>query len=319
MRALHTILASAPDPEPVASADAWWARYEAAGALAASPYDHAVLAGFAADCLGYAVAAGYQCAVRALVPGLPEGRLVSLCMTERGGGHPRNIETRLDRQADGSYLLTGSKRWATLGGSAGLLLVAASLGVGADGRNRIRIARVPSTAPGVTRTPMPEPHFTPEIAHDQIELAGVRVTEADLCAGDGFARYMRPFRTVEDIHVNAAVMAYLVREVRLSVLPLALAERLAAVLVALRALAGEDASEPAVHVALAGALDLARGPIDEIGRLWASTESPAHARWERDRVVLAVAGSARDKRRLRAWDRLAEAERGRADETSTDG
>jgi hypothetical protein len=57
-------------------------------------------------------------------------------------------------------------------------------------------------------------------------------------------------------------------------------------------------------VALAGLMALAAGPIDELGRLWARTESPAHARWERDRPLLSVAGQVREKRLAKAWERL---------------
>jgi hypothetical protein len=91
-------------------------------------------------------------------------------------------------------------------------------------------------------------------------------------------------------------------------------ERVAGLLVALAALAEADPSAPDTHVALAGVLDLARAPVDEIGRLWAKTESPAHARWERDRVIAGVASEAREKRLRRAWDRLSSAREG--DESS---
>jgi hypothetical protein len=111
-------------------------------------------------------------------------------------------------------------------------------------------------------------------------------------------------RTVEDIHVNAAIMAYLLREVRLNGLPGALAERLAGVIVALGALAEVDPSAPENHVALAGVLQLQRATVEEIGRLWARTESPAHARWERDRVITTVGSDARQTRLVRAWERL---------------
>jgi hypothetical protein len=70
-------------------------------------------------------------------------------------------------------------------------------------------------------------------------------------------------------------------------------------------------------VALAGLIDLVRAPLDDLDRVWKKTESPAHARWERDRLVLSVATSAREKRRIRAWERLAAA--ATAEEESTGG
>lgn len=215
MSSLHAVLANPPDAEPIDSLDAWWQRHRAVvdGAPSALPVDQAILGGFAADRVAYAFASGYQAALRALVPDLPADCLASLCVTERGGGHPRAVETSLTAIGPDSYRLSGRKRWATLSSDAGVLLVAASTGTDAAGRNRLRLVRVESTAAGVTLTRMAAPPFTPEVSHAEVELSGVLVHERDLYPGDGFARYVRPFRTIEDVHVTAAVFAYLVREI----------------------------------------------------------------------------------------------------------
>lgn len=317
MRSLHAVLTRPPEAAAIDSRAAWWARHQAALREAETPLDLAILGGFAADRLGYAFASGYQAALRALVPELPADRVASICVTERGGGHPRAIETRLERLGDGRARITGHKRWATLGDGGGLLLVVASSGADAQGKNRLHVVRVDASLPGVTLRPMPEPPFTPEIAHDEIDLDGVIVNEADILPGDGFDRYVRPFRTIEDLHVQAAVYAYAIREIRAHALPRSLAERFAALLAALRPLTADpsaavtmerDAPYPpalaAAHVALAGVLTLARGALDELDRVWAQTESPAHARWERDRLLLSVAGNAREKRLAKAWEQL---------------
>jgi len=310
MSSLHAVLATPPDLEPIASIDAWWRRHQTAVRpsspdVASLPIDQAILGGFAADRVGYAFASGYQAALRALVPDLPADRIASLCMTERGGGHPRAVETRLEAAPAGDTLrVTGRKRWATLSSDAGVLLVAASTGTDEAGKNRLRLVRVESTAPGVTLHPMPAPPFTAEITHAEVQLEGVVVTERDVYPGDGFARYVRPFRTVEDIHVTAAIFAYLIREIRLHDLARSFTERLALALVALRGLAVADPSAPEGHLALAGLLELTRPLLDELSRAWAKTESPAHARWETDRLVLTVGSGARDKRRSRAWELL---------------
>jgi hypothetical protein len=306
MRSLHAVLAAPPDGSPLASSEGFWERHRAASAVGADTVDQAILGGFSADRVAYAFASGYQAALRAIFPDLPPERPASLCVTERGGGHPSAIETRLERQGD-HYRVTGRKRWATLAGEAGVLLVLASAGIDGEGRKILRLAKILGSASGVQRQPMPEAPFAPEIAHDEIELSGVTVAEADLYPGDGYARYVRPFRTIEDIHVTAAILAYLVREVRLHRLPEVHAERLAALLVALHALSSLDPSAPSTHVALAGLVDLVRAPLDDLDRVWKKTESPAHARWERDRLILSVSTSVREKRRIRAWERLAAA------------
>lgn len=100
-------------------------------------------------------------------------------------------------------------------------------------------------------------------------------------------------------------MANLLREIHLHGLPRSFTERLAGVLVGSTALASADPSAPETHIALAGLFALARPTIDEIDRVWSKTESPAHARWERDRLILSLSTSVREKRIARAWDRLA--------------
>ena len=274
MSALHAVLASPPDPEPIASLAAWWQRHRNAAIIEPLPIDQAILGGFLANRVGYAFASGYQAALHALVPDLPSDRLASLCMTERGGGHPRAVETFLQPDGPGAHRVTGRKRWATLAAEAGVLLVAASTGTDEKGRNRLRLVRIDSTAAGVTVHPMPPPPFTAEISHSEVTLDGVRVADRDVFPGDGFARYVRPFRTVEDIHALAAIFAYLVREIRLHALGLSLAERGVGILVALRGLAARDSSAPETHLALAGVYDLARPLMDELSRAWAKTESP---------------------------------------------
>src|SRR3954471_8819518 len=177
MNVLARLLGGPLSATPLDSMQAFRERHRAVAGEAEGTLDGAILGGFAADRLGYAFASGYQAALRALVPDLPADRVVSICVTERGGGPPRAIETRLDPIGGGQLRLTGHKRWATLGDAAGLLLVVASAGTDAAGRNLLRVVRVDATLPGVTLRPMPEPPFTPEIAHDEIDLDGVVVGE----------------------------------------------------------------------------------------------------------------------------------------------
>src|SRR4051812_18894114 len=179
------------------------------------PIDRAILAGARARKVADAFLAGYQAALRALIPTLPGDRLSCLCATEEGGAHPRAIATRLERDGAG-YRLTGRKRWVTGGPLADLLLGVASTGLDDAGKNRLRLVRVDAHAPGVTLHPMPETPFTPEIPHAEVELAGVQLGEDALEPGDGYDRYLKPFRTVEDCHVHAAVLAYVLGVARRS-------------------------------------------------------------------------------------------------------
>lgn len=260
--------------------------------------------GHAADRLGWAFASGYQAALRALLPTLPEDGMAAFCVTEADGNTPRAIRSSLKRDAAG-FVLDGSKRWTTLGPSGGLFLVAARDEAACGERVALRIARVSSTAPGVRVEMMPPTRFVPEVPHAQLHFEGVRVAPDDLLPGDGYDFYVKRFRTVEDLHVNAAMLAYLVREAGRLAWPRDWIERTIAVLVAERGLALDDPMQTAVHIALAGALAVASTLMTEAEQNWArNADDPAFARWQRDRELLGVAGKARATRTERAWERL---------------
>jgi len=292
------------------SVEAWWPRQVARCALHARPIASAIAGGFAADRLAWAFCSGYQAALRALVPGLPADALASLCVSEAGGNAPRAIQTTLlpHPELAGHYFLDGHKRWTTLGPNSALLLVAARAGGATqDGRVVLRLAKVRQDAPGVSVRAMPHIRFIPEVAHAEVHFERAAIDGRDLLEGDGYARYVKPFRTLEDLHVHAAVQAYLLREARRLEWPRAWVERAFANLHALTALAQRDASSPATHIALAGALAAGAALIGEAGPYWeAAFGDPAAERWQRDRALLSVAGSAREKRLARAWEQIGE-------------
>ena len=179
--------------------------------------------GFHADRLGYAFVAGYSAALSRLFEHVarlhpttggrpfterPLPAKLSLCATEAGGGHPRAIATRLDKQG-GALVLNGEKTFATLATMADELLVVASRGLEADGKNRLRVVRVRPGAKGVTITPRPETPFTPEIPHAVVRFTDAVVENEDVLPGDGYQHWLKPFRTIEDTHVLASAIGYL--------------------------------------------------------------------------------------------------------------
>ena len=107
-----------------------------------TPVDGALAAGRAADRLGFAFAAGYQAAIRALVPQVPRGSLASFCVTEEKGNHPRQIETTAVTLGD-RVTLHGKKRWSTMAPLASLLVVIARTGADEAGRPVLRAMLVP--------------------------------------------------------------------------------------------------------------------------------------------------------------------------------
>ncbi|MEZ4301349.1 MAG: acyl-CoA dehydrogenase family protein [Polyangiaceae bacterium] len=296
-RALSLLLTTPPDPAEVSSLEAWRARHEAAVAGLEDPADRALAAGFAADRVAYAFAGGYSAALdrltRGKLQGARAGRATSLCITEEGGGHPNAVKTALAEHADGRRTLTGKKQWATGAPLADVLLIAASTGLDAQGRNRLALVAIDARAPGVKLEKMPDPPFAPELPHARIELDAVAVTSADVLPGDGYEVYVKPFRTIEDAHVFLALLGHLVRCARLYAGPRDFTERALASALALHAVAAMDPSAPETHLALAGALDLGRALVAQSDAALASAPPGVRARWERDRALTMVAERAR--------------------------
>jgi hypothetical protein len=263
--------------------------------------ERAALGGARADGLGWAFACGYEAAVRRLGPAVKsEGHLVALAATEEGGGHPRAIKTALTKSADGrAWELTGEKGFVTLGTDADVLLVVASVGQDDQGRNRLRVARVPSNRDGVTLEAGTALPFAPEIAHARLKLRAVRVADDEVLSGDGYDDLLKPFRTLEDTHVLAAAVGWAIGVGKASGWERAWTERAVATLVSLRAIGQADPSSPATHIALAGALDLARSLLSSAP--WDKTTEATRTRWERDRPLLDVAQRVRAARLEAAW------------------
>jgi hypothetical protein len=289
---------------PCESVAQWWPRHRAIAAEHSDPIHQAIVGGFVADRVGWAFASGYQAALHALFPDAPHDRVCALCVTEADGNSPRTIRSSLKRQGD-SWLLNGAKRWTTLGSESSLFFVAARDEAASGERASIRIARVDSNAPGLRIENMPATKFVPEVPHARLEFTNLAIKDADLLPGDGYAGYVKPFRTVEDIHVQAAVLSYLMREGQRLSWPQDWLERLSALLAALGKISDMPASHPETHIALAGALAIGAKLIVETEEFWnAAAADPAPMRWRRDRELLQIAGSAREQRTRRAWEQL---------------
>lgn len=304
---LLTHLLTAPiDLGPVESVDLWWQRHQRLRDDWQAPIDLAIAGGLAADRVAWAFCSAYQAALRQLVPSLPDAVIAALCATEETGNTPKAIRTTLRPAANGAWQLSGHKKWTTLGPASARLLVVARRDDADSPRPALVVVAVAGTAAGVTLKPMPPTRFVPEAPHAQVQLADVAVGDADILPGDGYERYLKPFRTIEDIHVQAGVVAYLLREARLRGWPQSFVEQALAALLALRSLAAAGPLAATTHVALAGALQQTGALFEAAERCWAEDGGPPaqHERWQRDRSLVSVAGAVRALRRERAWERL---------------
>lgn len=294
---LDHLLRAAP-PDRVVSDVASWFEH-----LASCPFDktldRALWGGFEADRLGYAFVAGYQAALERLVPTSAGSRL-SLAATEAGGGHPRAIRTTL---SDG-MLLRGEKTFATLATAADALLVVASRGESADGRPNLIVVRVDAKASGVVIEERKAIPVAPEIPHAKVTFTDVVVQPDDILPGDGYARYLKPFRTIEDIHVLAATLGYVMKVARANGFDPAVPEAIAALVLALTQASERDASDPVGHIALRGIFTTTRDLITTHDREWDKANEETRDRWHRDVALLLVAETARQKRTETAWQAL---------------
>jgi acyl-CoA dehydrogenase len=264
----------------------------------------AVSGGRRAATVGQAFCFGYQAALRAMLPGLGlgQGQVAALCATEVGGNHPRAIQTRLQ---DG--LLTGHKAFVTLGPLAEQLVVVASTGQDAAGRNRLVGCVVDSGADGVTVTPMPPMPFVPDVPHGQLQLDGARPSL--VLPGDGYTGLLKPFRTVEDIHVHAALAAWMLGVGVEAGWPDDVIEALLVAIAALAQAAAGAPSDPGTHRLLGGALAALADLVQRIEPLWADAPPGVAEMWARDRALMRIASGARGARLDRA--RAAHAARSR--------
>lgn len=302
--AIDLCLTAAPGADECESVERWWPAHQAIAARWPLPIDASIAAGFAADRPGWAFASGYQVSLRALVPDLPSDRVAAFCVTEEAGNRPKDLRTTITEDDSGSLLVSGAKKWSTLGPESALLLVAGVRGNGA--RPEVRIARVPADTPGVRVEPMPPTRFIPEVPHARIVLDAVRLPAGALLPGDGHDRYVKPMRVFEDIHVTAALLGYLVREARRRDWPRDWTTNAVAALATLGQVAQRDPTDAVTHVLLGGALNATRPLFEQANGHWdAGPDDLSAQRWRRDAVLVGMSGAVREQRLARAWERLA--------------
>lgn len=273
----------------------------------AEPFLAAMHRALAADRPGFALACGHQGALRALIPGLPQG-LTAFCASEKGGAHPRHITTEIS-PTDSGHALTGEKRWASLAPQADTLLIVASRGK-TRGRNDLVSVLVPATAPGVSMTLLDAPGHAPEVGHAVVTFDGVALEAEAFLPGDGYVDAIKPFRTYEDLYIAAALQIATLRHGLDLGWPRDLLEDTLCVVLAASALAREDLRSPAAHIALASISRRCRALDRRHQECWAeedpATSSLARA-WHREAEPLRVAERAKERRREVAWQRFSAA------------
>jgi alkylation response protein AidB-like acyl-CoA dehydrogenase len=300
---LLDVLAGDAEAVPKQGLSEVWEAYRNERASGSTPFEAAVKVAATVDRLGFAFAVGYPAALEHMVKGvhLP----CALCVTEAKGNAPRAIETTLERRGD-HYELRGTKTFVTFGNLAEALLIVARVGDKPDGRPDLVIVQIPARRRGVALQELPMTPFVPEVPHTSVRLDGVEVLDGERLPGDGYLDYVKPFRTIEDIHVVGATLGYLVGLARRTRASTTLIAEMSADLVALDRLRDGPPLDPRVHIALHGVYQRVTRLVggEDFARLLDAAPGDERDRWERDRALLQVASKARAARFERAKEDL---------------
>lgn len=268
-----------------------------------TPFERAVAGGFCSLNLGTAFTFGYQSALQALAPDAVDYSAASFCVTEPAGNKPSAITTTLTR-IDSGWSLDGQKSFVSGAEHAQRLLVAASTGQDDQGRNRLAMAVVNAHQKGVTITPLPPLPFAPDISHGSVQFHKVVLTALQVLPGDGYRDYVKPFRTIEDIHVSSAILGYCIRMARSLTLAKTLLEELLGLVWLHRILAQQPPSAAATHLGLAGARQMMEHSLSRLEPALVTADATLAACWQRDKALLNVAAKARAQRTVKAWETL---------------
>lgn len=260
----------------------------------------AVDAGLHAGQLAFCFAGGYQAALRRLLPFLPPQAFAALLLSEGKKQRPEDLQTVLTPLSSGRFCLDGEKSYVAGGAVADPLLVVARHGVDAQGRARAVLLVMPPTLPGIVLTAGRDLGFLSVLPHARVNFAGVVVEPEMLVPGDAWRDCARPFRTIEDIHVTAAIAAHLaVSALRFS-WPSALFSTLLACIVRLADCAERSPTDPFMHILLAGAEREMQQCAVQINALTHGQDDEFSRDWQGNQVLIGLAATARAARLQKA-------------------
>ncbi|WP_394559424.1 acyl-CoA dehydrogenase [Aquipseudomonas alcaligenes] len=258
------------------------------------PFALAVLGGRLAATPGLAFFAGYQGALRALWPAAPRSP-GALCVTENRSTRPADMQTRMS-----GLHLSGRKDFVTAAEAADWLLVAAR--VEEQGAPRLAVGVVRSGAPGARCEALPSLPLMPDISHARLHLDNAL---CELLPGDGWDSYVKPFRSLEDLHVLGAVLGWLHGVGQDGGWPQELRLRLLGLLAGCAEVTRHCANEPSTHLLLAGLFAQFKALRPELDAAIAAGPQQWATLWARDCNLLEVARTAREKRLEKALAALA--------------
>ena len=243
-----------------------------------------------ASSIGAAFTAAYRCALQALLPELDPHLWAALCVTEKQGNHPKQIETVVNDQG----LINGHKSFVSMAAQAAQLIVIAKAGQVGD-RPILKAVKVKQPADGLQLALMPALPMIPEVSHGQITFNNV---QGEILAGDGFLKYSKAFRYLEDLHVLIAFTGLVLsKSIRHELQP-HLVEQTLLLLSSLMQLSIKEG--PLQHLQLAASFAAFAALQEEFELSFSVLPDTFTSDWMRDKKLFSVANKARLSRRDKA-------------------
>lgn len=149
----------------------------------------AVALGLRCNNMSQAFSLAYRCALQSLLPQLATNKWAAMCVTETSGNHPKHIESQL-----GDRGVNGQKSFVTMATLAQQLLVIVKQGEEND-RPKLKAVLIDSDQAGVELVQFPPLGMLKEVPHGKVTFKNAN---ADVLSGDGYSKYSKPFRTLED-------------------------------------------------------------------------------------------------------------------------
>ena len=148
---------------------------------------------------------------------------------------------------------------------------------------------------------MPPLPFIPEVRHSVAVFENVFIPVDRLLPGDGYSGTIKPFRTIEDLHVSGAILGYLLGVCRQFRWPEMVSAQTLALIALVASLARQDLAAPHSHIALDGLFRHLGKLITDLSPLWQQVAPEILTMWQRDMPILNIADRARAMRLASAW------------------
>lgn len=268
------------------------------------PFARLVHIAMRADRRTTAAAAGHQAALFRLFPDQPPGHITAFCVSEEGGARPMAIESTLREGPNGILILTGEKKWGSMSPDADTLFIAASSGVETiDGRerNRIRMVGIPADRDGIRLTPRTYGDIETELRIADLSLRDVEVHADEVKPGDGFQRFVKPFRLIEDVFGCAGTQIGVFCLGRRNGWNAERLEDLLGLITQAWAISRGDMASPPAVLAMAAYFRRSNEVWTSLREEWTKATEDECARWSPEHGLLGIAQKARDIGRERAW------------------